>query len=596
MTAAAEPVTLSHEAWEEYRTLYRSDPWEFALDVCGFDRLVERFHKPAIYLLTHQVDLLIGVLKSPLRSAVITKLKAALKRRGLDYTNPAHFHRIKKFCRKVQLRIFRKSGKTSCGQAAILWDITVDPHHAWAIVSRDDPSAAEMCYGIVKIIQSAAYRFYFPDRIPEDERTNLGQYAITLAGRTRYVAQPCVSAGGVGSGWVSRHFDRIYCDDLTGLENRSTAKLKIVHEFQANKNGLKMPEWDGAFLDFTAGTRWAKNDDAAVLDADPDCLTLYVMIEARTEPVTFGNMLDAGEPTLPEWFDKEQIADEKAEYLKDPKLGSTALLANLFLTIAGEAAKVFNDAIVDKRKFEWWQDEETGKRYVARLQKGTDKVVRFMPRDLERKAGADPAESLTGDPWAVTCLGRDPGDVHYQLKTVMGRGSAGFLDALLYIDDLYNPDQIGIEAGAMQGWVLVAIEKDSRFAGILHKFVAVPTNLRSKRARAENHVASPLERGVLYLSPDEDNPAPDEMKEWDPDNKKAADACIDSFGIAMVLYRTPAISPREIEAAARADNERYQKSIDKDFGIPIENNFSEDDWQDDLDEGTFDFDDDAVGY
>jgi len=142
--------------------------------------------------------------------------------------------------------------------------------------------------------------------------------------------------------------------------------------------------------------------------------------------------------------------------------------------------------------------------------------------------------------------------------------------------------------------VLVAISKDERFSGILHKFVPVSTNLKSKRARAENLVAAPLEMGDLYLNPD-DEETPTEMKEWDPDNRKAKDGIIDSIGVGMALYNTPAIGTvsKDIEAMAKFDNERYQKSVDQDFGIPIEDVMAEDDWSDTDD--FFEFDD-AVGY
>jgi hypothetical protein len=607
MSALTQAVTLSLEAWEEYRTLYRSDPWEFALDICGFTKLVERFHKPVIYIFTHQTALLIEVLKGPLRSAVITKIKAALRKKGLDYNDPADFDEIDEFLLKANVRIFRKGGKSSCGQAAILWDITVDPDHAWAIVSRDDPAAEAMCSMIVKIIQGDAYRFFFPDRIPEDERTMLTQSSIELAGRTKNIAQPCVTAAGVDSGWVSMHFDRIYCDDLVGRENKSAPKLKVVREFQANKNGLKMPEWDEPFYDITTGTRWAANDDSKVLDADPDCLTVYVMIEERASAVTFGNMLNAHEPTLPEWFDKRKIAKEKADYIKDKELGRVALLANLFLTIAADGAKVFSDDIVDSRRFHWYEENEfePKRNIVARLadpeKPKTSSILKFHTRAMERKAGADPAESMTGDPWAITLIARDPLGTHYQLRTVKGQGAHGFLDSLLYIDETYNPDQIGVEKAAMQGWVLIAIEKDARFSGILHKFVPVSTNHQSKRGRAENLVAAPLEMGELYLAPDDDeneNPLPHDMKEWDPDNKKADDASIDATGIAMALHRTPATgtTTKEIEAMAKADNDRYEKSIDKDFGIPIEDVMADEYVFDDYGEESFEFDDEAVGF
>lgn len=597
MSAVLEQQGMSLQTWESFRALFKSDPWDFALDICGFDKLVERFHKPVLYLLTHQTALLIEVLKGPLRSAVITKIKRALHKRKYDFDKPEHFARIEVFIRTLNIRIARKLGKTSCGEAAILWDITLSPDHQWAIVSRDDPSAQAMCAMIVKIIQSDAYRFFFPDRIPENEHINLTRSAILLAGRTKIFPQPCVTAGGVDSGWVSMHFDRVYGDDLVGRENKSPAKLATVHEFQANRNGLRIPEWDAPHYDFTVGTRWARNDDAAVLDSDPDCLTIYVMIEERSEPVTFANMLDAGEPTLPEWFDREAIAKEKRDYIKDKKLGPVALLANLFLTVSADAAKVFNDEIVDARVFQWLPNEKTAQ-YVARLEdskKPDGKILKFPVRNLEKKAGADPSTSMTGDEWAVACLGRDHFGTRYQLFTISGRGPEEFLDALLKVNALWNPDEIGIEKAAQQHWVLVAISKDPRFQAIADKFVAVPHGGRRKQDRATDLVAAPMEMGEFYLNPNDKDTA-EQMKQWDPDAKKAADGRIDALGIAAALYTTPAIgySSGEIAEMARIDNERYEKSIDADFGIPLESVMADDDWADDTFE--VDYDDEAVGY
>jgi hypothetical protein len=582
---------MSEETRLAYRAEYLADPWYFALDICQADKLVERFHKPLIYLYAAETALLIGVLKSSLRSAVITRIKAALKRRRLDYHNPVHFRLIDEFVHKHNIRIARKLGKTTCSCIAILFRITRNPNEAWGVVSRDDPAAYQQGMWMVRVIQSPVYRFFFPDRIPEDERSNLTQSWILLAGRTVNLPEPCVLLQGHASGWVGKHFGYgggIRRDDMVGLENRSPERIRKVRDFEANRRGLMMPEWEEQFIDSSTGTRWSRDDDAAALDKDPDCLTIYVPIEEHKAPVTFANMLKPGTPTLPEWFDEKAIAKEKREYLKNPEEGPLALLANLHLTIIDDAAQVFHPKLVDSANWEYVEPEhEEDKRFrIARCAKDKNGEIVYkkgraqlfivdVRRDLELVAAGDPAASMKGDNYGVTVLGRDHFGTRYEIETISGYGAEGFLESLLYIDEKYDPPKIGIEKAAMQDWVLLTISKDERFQRIAHKFVGVTVSSQSKRYKAQNLVAAPLASGEFYLNPAPDSPTKAEMKVWDPDNPRAKDGCIDAIGIGMSLYDTPALGHSIKEIRAMVRKEIDETPLD-DFGLPIENVLSED--------------------
>jgi hypothetical protein len=603
--AATSSIQMTRAVWEAYRERYRADPWEFAVDICGLDRLVERYHKPLLYLFTHRIDLLIEVLKSDLSSPVITKIKSALKKKTLDYKRAGHFNQIERFCRKLNIRLARKTGKTSCELAAILWDITVDPNHAWALVSRDDDAAEEMCNYLVEIIQSPVYRFFFPDRLPENERISLTQSEIRLNGRTKRLPQPCVTAGGYDSGWISKHFDRIAGDDLVGLENKTPNRLKGVREFQANRNGLRIPEFDSPFLDFTTGTRWARQDDSTALDADEDCLTIYVPIETlkkngKEVPRTLGNMMEAGEPTLPEWFNREAILAEKTGYLKNKLEGPVALLANLHLTILEEATGVFNHGVVDNSDFAWYRDDD-GRLFVGRSETdATGKVLYDRNKEprilwilvskLEKKLGGDPASSRKGDEYGVCVMGRDEWGKRYELEMRTGYGDVGFLESIKYLKEKWDPDQIGIEAAGQQAFVRLLMSKDPSYQDFVDQIVPVPHSNVSKITRATSLVAAPLDMGEMYLDPN-DTHTKQHMKDWDPDNPRSEDGCIDALGIANWLFDTPAIgySRRDVEALAKKDAEDYRKSIDPDFGIPYETLDDGEDWVID-DSRDFDYD------
>lgn len=569
MPPQAERLAMSPEVWEDFRRLYFSDPWEFGLDICGADKLVERFHRPLIYLYACETKLLIEVLKSPLRSLVITKIKQAFQKRGLDYKRAAHLWAINEFIHKQNIRVARKLGKSTCRAIAILFRVTRNPNEAHAYITRDDDQAHKQGEWMVRIIKSDVYRFFFPERIPVDERANLSQSWILLGGRTINIPEPCVQLGGYSSGWVGGHYSALNRDDMTGLENRSPNRLQGVRDFESHRRGLMMPEWDGPIIDSSTGTRWAKQDDAAALDADPDCLTIYVPIEEFQGRRTFKNMLLPGVPVLPEWFDKEQIAKEKREYMKDQE-GPTALLANLHLTILAEASAVFSPELVDEKV---WTKYELEKGFQLSR---PGSVKKYDPHDLEIMAGGDPSASRTGDNWGVSIAGREPYGTRFQLKTIRGRGAAGFLDALLHLDEQWNPQKIGIEKAAMQEWVLLAISKDERFQRIVHKFVGVPVNNLSKRTRAINLLAAPMEMGELYRDP-EDREGAAEMKNWDPDNPKQSPGGIDSLGICMTLFDTPAHGHTDKEITAMATKEREETRFD-DFGLPIENVLSDDDY------------------
>lgn len=578
-------VALTQDGWQAYRDLYLSDPWEFALDICGLDLLVERFHKPLIYLMAGATQLICDTLAGDLDSAVLAGIRSELVRRKLNWADPEDFDAIDRLVHKQNDRLARKLGKTSCGEVAILWNITNDPNQAWMLVSRDDPSAEEMCSFIGKIILSEPYRAFFPDRIPDDPRQNITRSSILLAGRTRNIPQPCVTAAGHDSGWTSKHFSHGYGDDLTGLENKSPAKLKIVRQFQANKDGLKMPEMSAMFHDVTVGTRWARADDSAALEDDPDCLNLRVPIETRTDAVTFENMLEPGIPVLPEWYDAAKVAEMKISYLVNKEEGPQALLANLFLVTPDEGVALFKTSSLRDARFTWSADKNK-RLWITRpalnsQQKpildelGRPKVFRFDPHsELAIVAGVDPAVSYTGDKWAVTALGRDPFGVKYQLQTISGRGFNPLVEAIKEIEQKWHPQQIGIENAATQTILISFLSKEPAFHHMVSRIVPVSHKNLAKTTRMVGLVAAPMDMRELLLNPlDTDTVA--EMRDYDPNASNPQDAIIDSIGIAMTLYTSAAHgqTDKELIKAAKADDAEHERRYDPEVGIEIDTDY-----------------------
>jgi hypothetical protein len=591
-------IALDEESFFEHKQQYIDDPWPFAVGICGFDRLVERFHRPLIYLYAGKPYLLLELLREGrLHSEVTDQIRQQLRDRGLDPHNFDHEDRICKFLRETHnIRISRGTGKTSCEVAAITYVITIDPNEHVALVGYTDDTAGEIGGKIAKIVKSDRYKEWFPERIPDNERTNLSIHYVKLAGRTRgEITEPNVMALGHGSNWTSFHFSRIFYDDVICYENSAPTEMRASLKIMANFDGLRQPYiiWPAGVQESHTGTIWSRFDDNSVLEKNDECLTIKIPIHRRKDgqPWTLKNYQekDAGVPCLPEWYNEEQIAEKMRSTLRrslEEGGGRTAWFCNYLLIPQEDEVLPFHPDVVDKAKFEWRVNQRTQRLEVCRpattinrepLYDTAGKRLYFCfdPHRMRRVAAVDQAYSKKSgaDQWAIAVVSIDHQGFRYVLYVVVGHGYNEMLDAIRECDELWEPETWLMESNGAQSATLAWMRMDKGWQFLAARLEGVEHwgSASSKPKRIREDVAAPMETGELLLNP-EDFHTPTEAKQYNPQDRDPADAALDAIAMASVRLVPTEYRTSEEEAAdeARARvSARAQR--DQETGIDIVN-------------------------
>lgn len=589
-----QTIALDEESFSEWKQLFLDDPWPFAVDICGFTRLVERFHRPLIYLYSGHAFLLLEILrKGHLQSEVIEQIRKNLRDHGWDPLNFDHEDKICSFFRGTHnIRISRVHAKTSCEVAAIAHIITVDPNEQIALIGMTDDTAGEIGGEVSKIIGSERYKEWFIERVPDNQRTNLSSSYIMLKGRTRTeLKEPCLLALGHRSDWTSRHFSRFFYDDVIAYENSSPPEMRASLKIMSNFEGLRQPPiiWPGGVQESHTGTIWSRFDDSADLEKNEDCLTIKIPIHRRRDgrPWTLKNFREAGAgvPCLPEWYDEEEIAEKCKRQLRSRDTGGrTAWFCNFLLIPLEDEILPFHPDVVDNSKFLWHSNQRTGRLEVGRpattldrepLIDSSGKRLHFWfdPHRMRRVAAVDQARSKSknADQWAIAVVSIDHQGFRYVLYVVVGRGYNEMKEAIRDVEELWFPDEWWVEGGSMQGLTIDWMRDSPEWQFIAGKLNEATHWVVSKARRIRQDVAAPMETGELLLNP-EDMHTPTEAKQYNPADPEPVDNALDAIAMASV-----ALTPTEYQSEEQEAVQQRKATIeaklrqDSDTGIEIVN-------------------------
>lgn len=589
-------VSLREKELQYIRRQLEADPFLFLTTVCGFTDLVPRFHQPLAYLLGGRANRLAWVIDQPDRQSEVTRqIKRELTRFGIDWRNAKHLPLIEKFCRFINIRIFRGAYKSSVGVGVNTYRITVNPNTTGLIIHGVDDGAIAMCSQMGDIIKSDIYRAIWPDRIPENEKVNIAQDYIKLAGRTVPHKEPCIEARGQSSSSVGRHYDYFYLDDLIE-EKMSPVEIAAAREFLNTIDPLSIKSKSTNVTRIHIGTRFDEEDDHAILENIPECVQIYVPIDVlpNREPRSIENIKIRGIPTLPEVHSVEDIESLKTKQLADPDKGAYSLLRNYYLVTKSASNEMFPAALVNSRHYDWKVDEKTGRRSIVRqardrqgqpvfldAEKTVPKLVEVDPAALRYALGVDPAVSTseTADEYGAACLAIDHEGVIYLMKTVAGKGWNRCLEAAHQLDHFYGyPAKIGWEQGGAQDLLTELMQRDERYRRMHSRIVPVNHKNNPKIERIDRLVASKLKMGDFLLDP-ADHEVRREMRAF-RGLKNGKDARLDAIAIAMTCLTAPAVSQtaQEVQKNEAERNRRYKASLDPMTGTPLYEWAAEDGW------------------
>lgn len=609
MNSRTRRRSLSSTQFEEYRKALLSDSYLFARFICKHKDLVPELHRPLSYLACGLTDRLIRVLEDPrFKSYVTNKIREGLWKREIDWRTRDGYARLDAAMDFLNIRWFRGSYKSSdVTHAGTTFMATVNPNITAKITHATDEKAWEFCAQIGETILSGTYRDFFPERIPAGDLTKLiGMKKITIGGRTVSRPQTTIQAGGYLTKDIGGHYDLFLVDDLVMERNATPDLLRGVKTWLSNMEGYRIEAAGVRVRRIHIGTKWDEDDDDAYLTSGAnatDCFTIRVPIE-EFDDVEVTNILQAGRPTVPQFYSKERIAAKKRrvvnQKIEDFETGlvidgARAWRCNYLLDAYAGGVRPFPASIVDDPYRHWmgpypqkdhprrfnirrfYRDSEgrpvavEGKRIFDDKGQLVDdwfrdaRTVLLNPwRDLDRVAVVDPAwvDSDSADNWGVSVVGADHEMVSCQLESRDGNnGLDGWVDALCELDEMWQPRVIGFDGGAYQDPMIQNMMKtDKRLRRLRARMVKVPHLNRTKMMRMREGVAEPLKMYRLLLDP-RDQATRDELK-----GIRGIKA--DRDGIADSLSMAPAVLRRRKEQTESARDAAHRPHAHPALGVP----------------------------
>lgn len=630
-------AVLSKTQLAERKQKMEADIWLFAKWVCQPSRAatggdyIERFHRPLFYLLSGDPIRLAASLEK-YKSEFVLQVRSALVSRHINWQTAAGIRQLRQLLQRINSRISRSSGKTTCGLDTLLKIGTYNPNTDIGIASKSDPAAFDMCSTIGNIMRTDEYAMYFPERLfahATGKSFNYDSYItqewIRFRGRTN-PKQETIEARGINSQWYGRHYRIIYCDDLASTEaKQGVATVEDALRFIASMSGLSVADQWGGTREIFNGTITGPRDDNSVLARNSDYISVRVPIWTKPVAATVRNMMMDGDPTLPEWYSRDDIIRKRKKELENPRFGAISWLQNFELTAHEDGAMQFTQEMLNRAKFKWvtrkrlirgkdgnpvevqfrvirrylWEMDRDGNRVpkpsseMQPLPPGVacgcylsctlrnHAYVEHDPKVMPRVLGVDQSFAASGDRWSVSNISRDTDNVLYALKGKSGHGYPVMIAAIpILCDTEYGgkanyPRKVGIESNMVQSntsyWMQ---ENDAVFGLLSHRIVKVSPGGIAKTARIFNNVFAKAEAGTLLFDP-EDKEFEAEALGYDPTIDDPADDIMDSIAIGVVLHDIHASDPDADKKAIEAADRDYARDVDPQTGVDISTNFAD---------------------
>lgn len=570
-----EQVGLTADEIAGIRKDADDDVFFFGTVICGHKDLVYEDHAPLMYAAAGQADKLLGFLLSDIQSDVARDMRRECARLGIDLESPDALPKLTNYLRVVDERIYRGSGKSSAITHSVrAWRMSKEPNLSSCLITNTDPKAIDFCRQIRATILSTLYQVIYPDRIPDDPKSDLKENSIRLKGRTVPDKEPCLMVFGYKASPTGYHFDELHFDDLVGRENRSVAELTLVRDFLANVPALYNPGIRYQIRRIHVGTRWDEEDDSARVRAYPYCFAINVPIWRRDKPAD--DLRVPGVPTT-QWYTLEKIQERQEEILSDPEEGPFSWRCNFELdpTLAG--GRIFPAEMVDRQDWTPYRDVHVtkGKEWVKRPAFDKDgqyiyvtnsqggriviagepviKHLAFDPDQLYKVTACDQSFSDDGDEWAVGTEGMDQYGHRYVLEMTTGHGVEAMLDAIEMHRLTWKPRKIGMEKIAAQHVIELVLKLGPKYQRIRPMIEEVPHRNLVKEYRIRNYVAEVMKMRRLWNNP-RDIETKQEQKKYKP-GKTAKDNRLDVLAMCEVMIQK-SLAPKEGE-------ESYKKGFEK---------------------------------
>ena len=547
MSEFAQPaktgVQIAPSEVQRRRAAMDADVWLFIKWVCnhGADDIA-RFHRPMAYFLAGDAVRLAACLNT-YESEVVTQIRLDLVRRGIDWNTPKGVKRLKKLLQRVNNRISRSMGKTIIGRDVVLWLASVDPNIDILITSKSDEAAWGMCEAIGNTMRTDAYQRYYGDRISLKEDWITKKW-IRMAGRTK-TEQDTIEARGINSQTFSKHYNLIYCDDLSSTEaKQGVATVEDALRFIASLVGISIADrWGGTRYVF-CGTIQGPRDDHAELMNNPEYLSIVIPIWRPPNGAkwTMKNMMEDGIPVLPELYDVAACREKRADTLANDSrgLGKISYLQNLLLCAHETGAMQFT---VEQLRNQYFTRIYTTKTplgwYIRRYLYAKDAdgnsvpkrnpdqrvnedcrcyracglrdhaYIQLDPLALPRNLGVDQAISGTGDDWGVGVAAVDSQGHKYQFKGAYDKGYWKMIVAIPRVFNTYGgalnpPQKVAIESNVWQQMSADWMKREAEFQYLARRIEKIGATQTRKVARIFNDIYAGLEDETLWLDPEDD--------------------------------------------------------------------------------------------
>lgn len=413
-----------------------------------------------------------------------------LMREVLGYTSVMDFHLLMFYhntnCyKKVEKQKWhlllapRGSGKSSCITISkIILDILQNPNIRILIASKTDSNAIAFLSEIKQKIQSKKFKTIFGDLI--GRIWNDG--AIVVKNRTASHKEETVSTVGYTGALASKHFDKIYADDLVDEENSKTdtQRQKLYTWFYKILDPTLEPDGEMNII----GTRYHPNDLYGTLiesvftkknSKGKVLKRYYIRIKALLKKQNLKNKhkLKEHQKYISFWPEKFSV---KFLLKKKRDQGSIIFNSQYMNDVKAMVGKIFK---VDW--FNWYKLEDVD----------IKKLMVFQGVDLAIKQKDD------ADKFSHVTIGVDPKTFNIFVLNYYNR-ITHYTDQKKVIYEKYNrydPIRVGIEANGYQE----ALLQDMRSDKDLSKVTAIPVFTEIDKTMRAWKLSAYFERGQVFF-------------------------------------------------------------------------------------------------
>lgn len=568
--------SITEAQWERIRREALDDPWKFSQLVIRGDRGVERFHRPMLYLMTRQADRFLGMMRKPeYESALMVAVRDWCFDHGINLDTDKGEDRLHWLIKEsgVNLRISRSMAKTTYASVAVDWMGTVNPNIDIGIASKSTPAATKVIEACSNMFKSEEYMAFFPERIPTHGALKdliNGSRAI-LGGRTRY-EQSTIEGRGLLAAWTGPHYDVVWGDDIVGTQSGEASIIDALKWIAALRGISKSRALGGTWRLFT-GTIYDDGDDHSAAHANDETL-LSVIVPIWIKPkYDIENILGDGVPTLPEWYDVDEIREMRKQTLAGPN-GAMSWLNNFEMTTVTAGDRRISRELIRQQTLVIEIDKHGQEIFLRPDSKG--KPVRIPAISLDRAAGLDQAVSVSkrADEWVFAFAGQDNDGHRYLIDGVSGKGYESMLAQIMPNWIRWGcPADVGIDTTGSQIITTDLMKREAAFQRIVASLRNVSASNVSKAVRIMSYIVAGLRMGQLWIHPR----LADFMQQaalWNPDSPRAnqpgTDDWLDAFSIALEVLKSIPTSEADLAKAqmwAYAAEKNHPDSLAEDvFG------------------------------